>query len=428
MPTTTSDPATTGDPNTTGDPAPTTPIPAVHQVAHPSTLSCWGDAEDESVLVCRHVRDISHDVKNLTFATKGDRHLFHFEPGQFVTLRLPVDGVEVMRSYTVSSPPTRPYLLTITVKRQPGGAVSQWLHDHVRPGTEVVVHAPLGGFSTARHPADKYLFLAAGSGLTPMMSMGRTLVDLGSTADVVLLNSVRSPADVIFRDELRAMDAIGSHLRVETLCSSVPEGERWSGLRGRLDAERLVELVPDLREREVFACGPAPYMDMVKGALRAAGHDPARYHEETFTFEDIPRADFGDGLVDPVVPYQPTDAYGRVQEEPAQGPPATGAEGAGAPAGDGSAGGPALSYVVQLTRSGRSIECGADETVLQAAFRAGLTPPSSCSEGVCGTCKATLLEGEVDMKHNGGIRPREIRAGKVLLCSSKPLGNLSVEA
>ncbi|WP_299038588.1 hybrid-cluster NAD(P)-dependent oxidoreductase [uncultured Pseudokineococcus sp.] len=404
------------------------PTPVVHHVSHPSTLSCWGDAEDESVLVCWHVRDLSHDVKSLTFATKSGRHLFHFEPGQFVTLRLPVDGVEVMRSYTVSSPPTRPYLLTITVKRQPGGVVSEWLHDNVRPGTELVVHAPLGSFSTVRHPADKYLFLAAGSGLTPMMSMCRNLIDLGSPADVVLVNSVRTPADVIFGDELRALDAIGSHLRVETLCSTVAEGEEWAGERGRLDPERLVRLVPDLCEREVFVCGPAPYMDMVKGALRAAGHDPARYHEETFTFEDIPRADFGDGLVDPVVPYQPTDAYGNVPEEVAADGGAAVVEEQGAEAaGDVDAEIPG-SYVVQFTRSGRSIECGPDETVLQAAFRAGLTPPSSCSEGVCGTCKATLLEGEVDMQHNGGIRPREIKMGKVLLCSSKPLGNLSVEA
>lgn len=415
----------------TGTGTGSTPVPAVHRVSHPSTLSCWGDAEDESVLECWHVRDLSHDVKSFTFATKGGGHLFHFEPGQFVTLRLPVEGVEVMRSYTVSSPPTRPYLLTITVKRQPGGVVSGWLHDTVRPGTELVVHAPLGGFSTARHPADKYLFLAAGSGLTPMMSMCRTLIDLGSTADVVLLNSVRTPADVIFRDELRAMAAIGSHLRVETLCSTVAEGEPWTGRRGRLDAERLLELAPDVLEREVFACGPAPYMDMVKGALKAAGHDPARYHEETFTFEDLPRAEFGDGLVDPVVAYEPTDAHGRTGTG-ADGHPVEG-DGAAAVGSTGGAGSttdaePAQTYVVQFTRSGRSIECGADETVLQAAFRAGLTPPSSCSEGVCGTCKATLLEGEVDMQHNGGIRPREVRMGKVLLCSSKPLGNLSVEA
>ncbi|MEJ5913535.1 FAD-binding oxidoreductase [Pseudokineococcus sp. 1T1Z-3] len=399
------------------------PVPVVHSVAHPSTLSCWGDAEDESVLVCRHVRDLTHDVKSFTFGTRTDQ-LFHFEPGQFVTLRLTVDGTERMRSYTVSSPPTRPYLLTITVKRQPGGVVSNWLHDTMRPGGEITVHAPLGGFSTVRHPADKYLFLSAGSGITPMMSMARTLLDLGSRADVTFVHSARTPADVIFGDEMRAMAAIGSsHIRVKVLCSKVAEYERWSGERGRLDAERLKQLVPDLCEREVFACGPTPYMDMVKGALRAHGHDPARYHEETFSFEDLPREEFGEGVVEALVPYAPTDAWGNPVED---------AEGAGeaAVAGDEPAqeSAPEQSYVVQLTRSGRSIECGADETVLQAAFRAGLTPPSSCSEGVCGTCKHTLLEGEVDMQHAGGIRPREVKMGKILLCCSKPLGNLSIEA
>ena len=154
--------------------APTTagadPALRPHHPPHPVGLACWGDAEDESVLVVQDVVDVTHDVKTFTLASAG-QHLFHFEPGQFVTLRLDVDGTEVLRSYTVSSPPTRPHALSITVKRKPGGVVSPWLHDTVRPGTELRVQPPLGVFSTSRHPASKYLFLSAGSGITPLMSM-----------------------------------------------------------------------------------------------------------------------------------------------------------------------------------------------------------------------------------------------------------------
>ncbi|TNM67189.1 hybrid-cluster NAD(P)-dependent oxidoreductase [Streptomyces sp. NP160] len=391
----------------------TTTALAPHAPPHPAGLRTWGDDEDESLLVCQAVLDVTHDVKTFTFASP-DGHLFHFEPGQFITLRLDVDGTEVLRSYTVSSPPTRPHALSITVKRKPGGVVSPWLHDTVRPGTALRVQPPLGVFSTSRHPSAKYLFLSAGSGITPLMSMTRTLADLGRDADVVFVHSARTPADIIFRRELEALVALHPWLRVEHVVASTGDEPGWSGLVGKLDGALLTAAVPDCADREVFVCGPPPYMDAARTALLAAGLPAARYHQETFSFE---RLDLEDATGTAVEGSLDAEAVERVADASAD---LGGGADAPAEAEEG--------FAVQFTRSGCAIRCGRDETILQAAFRAGLTPPSSCSEGVCGTCKTTLVDGEVDMQHQGGIRPREVTMGKVLLCCSKPLTDVSVEA
>lgn len=362
---------------------------------------CWEDG-DQTVLVCTAVSDVTHDVKNLVFEPQGDR-VFHFEPGQFLTLMLDVDGYPVNRCYTISSPPTRPHRISITVKRVPDGPVSNWLHDHVVPGSKVTAMAPLGAFTLARQPADKYLFLSAGSGITPLMSMTRTLYDLGSDADVVFVHSARTPADIVFRSELSAIESVMPNLRVVHVCENDYPSERWGGLRGRLSPDMLRTLIPDLRQRVTFNCGPAPYMEAVRRILGELDYDLANYHEESFTFDD------------PAEPGGTPPPEGVEYDEIAVSPP---------PGADEDS---VVTYDVEFVRSGRTISCRADENVLDAALAAGLRLPSSCSQGLCGTCKVSKLSGEVEMHHNGGIRPREIAANKILVCCSKPLSDLTID-
>lgn len=361
---------------------------------HPSTLAVWGDAE-HSALVCRQVQDVTHDVR--TFLFEPDRPaLFRFEPGQFVTLHLQIDGCPVSRCYTISTPPTRPHRLGITVKRQPGGLVSNWLHDTMAPGVRIAADGPFGVFTPVRHPSRKYLFLSGGSGITPVMSMTRTLYDLGSDADIVFVHSARTPSDIIFRRELAAMASVLPALRVVPVCERDAPREPWGGLRGFLSREMLQLLAPDLAERVVFCCGPAPYMAAVRTMLGAVGFDMRNHHEESFAFENLTMPEFPEQAV-------AVDGAG-------PGSAATG------------------TYSVEFVRSGRTFTCAEDEYVLDAAFAAGLTPPSSCGQGLCGTCKTTMLSGAVDMQHMGGIRPREIAQNKVLICCSKPLSDLSIDA
>jgi ferredoxin-NADP reductase len=364
-------------------------------VPPPWAPDCWGDQE-EAELICRSVFDITHDVKTFLFEAEGDK-VFHFEPGQFITLELEIDGRPISRCYTISSPPTRPHLMAITVKRVIGGPVSNWLHDNLTPGTRITVLAPLGQFILSGPPASKYLFLSAGSGITPVMSMTRTLFDLGSNADIAFIHNARSPADIIFRRELEAIAAVMPNIRVLHICEIDYPSERWTGLHGRITTAALQAIAPDLTERITYTCGPPAYMAAVRRVLDELGYDMANYHEESFDFDSLP--------ADEQNAADPHHLANGDQPPPADVP----------------------TFSVEFVRSGRTITCTADQYVLDAALAAGMHLPLSCSQGMCGTCKATLLEGTVDMKHNGGIRPKEIAANKFLPCCSKPLSNLRID-
>src|SRR5699024_6444379 len=327
-----------------------------------------------------------------------------FEPGQYVTMRVPELGLE--RCYSISSAPFGTNTFTITVKRVAGGPVSNHLHDAVAVGDRLHADGPYGLFSTSFHPAQKHLFLSAGSGITPIMSMVRSLLarPSGEATDIVFVHSSSSPADIIFRPELEQLAQVPG-VRVEILCSRDSEFEIWSGRRGRITADTLAEVAPDLRDRETFVCGPSGYMDAVRPLLFELG--TAGAHEESFVFATAPAARLARATAS--------------ADRPSQVLTAVGGPGAGA-GGDWAA----RAHTVEFADSGRRIECSPETTVLDAALDAGLAMPSSCSEGMCGTCKSDLVSGEVEMNHAGGIRPKEIAAGKFLPCCSTPLTDLVV--
>lgn len=343
------------------------------------------------LLRCTRITDVTHDVKSFELALPDQAGLA-FEPGQYLTIRVVVDGVPLERCYTISSSPARPQRPTITVKKAAAGPVSSWLHERLRVGDTLAASGPFGLFSTATHPAQKYLFLSAGSGITPLMSMTRALRDAddgcggrGTGADVVFVHCARSPADIIFRQELEQIAAQGV-AAVTVLCEADSPGETWAGPRGRLTLPALLTAAPDLLDREVFTCGPPAFMAAVQEHLELVAADQARCHQESF-------------VLDAGAPPPPPEQEALT-----------------------------TTYRVRFHRSGRTIDCDSATPVLTAAHEAGLSLPSSCGEGVCGTCKSTLLAGRVDLRHAGGIRQREIDEGKILLCSSTPLDDLEIDA
>jgi glycine betaine catabolism B len=343
----------------------------------------WQPGEDEQ-LQCVLVREETHDVKTFVLQAPAARS-FRYLPGQFITLELQIDGVALNRCYTLSSAPTRPDRVSITVKRVPGGTVSNWLHDHLKAGDRLAVNGPAGRFSCFLHPAERYLFLSGGSGITPLMSMSRALHDLGSEADIVFVHAARTPADVLFADELALLARNLPRFRVGVICEQRGAQPAYAGMLGRLNGALLAAIAPDFLTRDVYTCGPAPFMAGVRALLAAGGYDMRRYREESFSFDSL----------------QP-------RPEPA---PAVAAG----------------SFVVRLSRQGREFDCGSDERLLAAAQRAGLRLPFSCSSGVCGTCKTRKLAGDVEMAHGGGIRPREIEQGFILPCCSRPLSDVVLD-
>lgn len=373
--------------------------PQEGRLARPAFWRALGapwSSDDEETLVCCQVRQETHDVKSFFFMSREGK-TFSFEPGQFITLELEIDGETINRCYTISSAPTRPHTISITVKRVPGGKVSNWLHENLRAGDAVRVLGPAGEFTCARHPAGKYLFLSAGSGITPLMSMSRSHHELGEDRDIVFIHSARTPDDIIFARELDLIASNQQRFRTSFVCERIGQRTNWPGVTGFLTLPLLRLIAPDFMEREIFTCGPAPYMKAVRDLLDEAGFDRARYHEESFSFDSLSPAE-----------------------------QAAASEGASAPV-EGEAASGETRYAVTFAKTHRDIECAANEHVLDAAKRAGLRLPSSCTQGMCGTCKVKLVSGQVDMRHNGGIRQREIDQGMVLLCCSKPLSDLVVD-
>lgn len=155
--------------------------------------------------------------------------MFFFKPGQFVTLELEIEGKPVMRSYTISSSPSVPYSFSITVKRVPGGLVSNFLHDTMHEGAELPVHGPVGLFNAIDFPAQKVLYLSGGVGITPVMSMARWFYDTNGNVDMVFVHSARSPKDIIYHRELEQMASRIPNFSLHIIC----EKHGWAS-RGRV--------------------------------------------------------------------------------------------------------------------------------------------------------------------------------------------------
>jgi ferredoxin-NADP reductase len=351
-------------------------------------MAPWNDRLQ--VLEVIGVSDEAPDVKTFTFRSDAQTW-FRYKPGQFVTLELPVGDEPVMRTYTLSSSPSRPFSIAVTVKAQPGSIGTRWMFDNLKPGVRIRAYGPAGDFSHHTHPAGKYLFISAGSGITPMMSMLRWLNDCAPWTDVAFVNCARRPEEIIFRKELELLGAHMPGLSLGFLIEERSSRESWFGHMGRIDAVRLPLLSPDFREREVFCCGPEPFMRAMRDLLEISGFDMAHYHQESFAapvVEEIP------------APF----------------------------AAEAGSTGQAEAVSIQFTLSGAEEQCQPGQTVLQAARSSGVRISAACEFGLCGTCKVRKTSGEVEMNHNGGILDDEVADGFILACCSKPLSSLEIEA
>lgn len=231
-------------------------------------------------MVCVQIVPETHDVCSFYFRAK-EPLLFNYKPGQFATLELKIDGASVKRSYTISSSPSRPHLISVTIKRVPGGRVSNWMHEHMSVWQEISIHGPNGEFNCFDYPSKKMLLISGGSGITPCMSMLRYVCDTASPVDVVFVHSARTPIDIPFASELESL-GVRNNVKTVVNVSKVPAGMTWNGYRGRISEEMIKMMVPDLKDRTVYICGPDPYMKAVKGLFENMGFDMKRYHQESF--------------------------------------------------------------------------------------------------------------------------------------------------
>ncbi|QFT57674.1 3-ketosteroid-9-alpha-hydroxylase reductase subunit [Sulfitobacter sp. THAF37] len=345
----------------------------------------WQDSEP---LVCCAVVPEAPDTATFSFVSRSGRQ-FRYEPGQFVTLELPVPGGTIWKTYTISSSPSRPLTLSVTVKAQAGSVGTRWMLDHLQPGMKIKATGPAGIFTLPRNEQKKYLFISAGSGITPSLSMTTYLYDRGTNIDVTFVHCAQRPQNIIARQRLEQMASRVPSLKLFFIVREDDPYRVWTGLRGHLNQLMIGLIAGDYLEREVYCCGPESFMDAVREMLIGLGYDMDRYHQESFNApvkkeEQLPEHD---------------DV---VLEEDAK-------------------------ASVAFTQSDVTADCHETDTVLAVARGAGIVIPSGCTFGVCGTCKVRKTSGEVHMVHNGGISEDDIESGYILACCSNPIGAVEIE-
>lgn len=336
-------------------------------------------------LVVADVEQLCDDAVAVTFEVPGDlAEEFVFEPGQSLTLRRAVEGTEHRRSYSICAPiGAAP---RVGVRQVAGGLFSTWLVNEVKAGDRIDVQGPTGKFVADPGAGGRHLLIAAGSGITPMLSIAGSLLE-NSDAEIVLLYGNRRVRSVMFADEIADLkDRFGARIDVINVLSREPRDvELFSG---RLDAERLlrilIALVPIDDINDVWLCGPFGMVTDAATVLTELGIEKNRIHHELFFVEETP-------------PEQQT------RREPGITGPTT---------------------TVTITLDGRSTtgDLPRDQNVLDAAEQIRSDLPFACKGGVCGTCRAKVTAGEVDMRRNYALEETEIADGFILTCQTYPLG------
>jgi len=302
------------------------------------------------------------------------RARFAYRAGQFLSFRVPLAGGRLVRCYSLASAPGVDDAWKVTVKRVAGGRVSSWMNEAVREGDVLEVMPPAGRFCLTEREAGLVL-LGGGSGITPLISLLKT--GLATTGRPVrLLYANRDRGSIIFRTELE--DWVRRHPgRLEV-------AHRLDAEEGFADEAAVRRFVGASLAADFYVCGPGPFMAVVERALLGLGVPEGRIFIERFEYT-------GDG--------RPRDLAAPAPEAFAEG---------------------AARALVRLDGAEREVEVRPGETIVQAARRAGLEPPTSCEEGYCGCCMARLREGEGRMKANDVLTPAQLAEGWVLTCQLVP--------
>ncbi len=337
------------------------------------------------------VSDLTHETKDavsVAFAVPPDlARDYAFSPGQYLTLRTTLEGEDVRRSYSICSGPDDGEL-RVAVKQVDSGLFSTWINHDVAVGDMIDVMTPTGRFGLQHSPGDGRIHVgfAAGSGITPILSIIRGVLVGEPHSRFMLFYGNRSTADILFREALEELkDRFLDRLSVFHVLSR--EEHDVPILTGHLDAEKITRLltvmVPASKVSQFFICGPTGMIDDAEATLRGLGVDQEKIHTERFVsaFDGKPRA-----KPVAVAADAPAKAHATV--------------------------------IVDGKR--REVPIAEGEAVLDAALRAGMDLPFACKGGMCSTCRAKIVEGAVAMEVNYSLEPWELKAGFVLTCQSHP--------
>lgn len=328
----------------------------------------------------KRVVEETRDTKSFVFDVPPEqRDDFAYEAGQFCTFRVHIGGENLLRCYSMSSAPETDPDLTVTVKRVPGGRVSNWMNDEVGEGDVLDMTYPAGVF-TLRPRSTPIVAFSGGSGITPVISLVKAALATTDRA-VRLLYANRDAESAIFVGELEALGRAHPG-RLEVLHHLDVE-------KGFVHSDSVKQFVRAETDADFYICGPVPFMDIVEDALAVLDVPSGQIFVERFSNASLTRL-----------------------EEPLATPVAgTGARAA------------TESVVIVLDGTEHTVGYKTGETFLETARRAGLRPPFSCEAGSCATCMARVLEGEVTMRVNNALTPDEVAEGWVLTCQGLPMSS-----
>ncbi|WP_072687408.1 ferredoxin--NADP reductase [Rhodococcus marinonascens] len=330
------------------------------------------------VLTVSGVVEETPDSRSLIFDVPADlADKFTYKPGQFLTLRIPSDRTgSVARCYSLASSPFTDDAPKVTVKRTAEGYGSNWLCDSIAVGDTLEVLPPSGVFTPKSLDRD-FLLFAAGSGITPVVSILKSALTEGS-GKVVLFYANRDEKSVIFAEELRTLAS-----RYPSRLVTIHWLETVQGLPG---VDQLASAVAPYLECEAFMCGPAPFMDTIHKALADAGMPRSKVHAEVFN------SLAGD-------PFRDADVVEVTADEAAQ----------------------AATVEVELDGEIHNLNWPRKQTLVDIMLAEGIDVPYSCQEGECGSCACTVLEGKVEMENSEILDPEDIESGYILGCQARPV-------
>ncbi|MGZ0712747.1 1,2-phenylacetyl-CoA epoxidase subunit PaaE (plasmid) [Coraliomargarita sp. W4R53] len=337
------------------------------------------------------VRELTAESIEVSFTVPPELHDdYDYLPGQYVALRAHVDGNEVRRSYSICRPPCAGRI-SVGIKRDLGGLFSVWAHENLHAGDRIDVMSPEGTFTSnlPRLDGAHLAGIAAGSGVTPMMSLAASVLAASPTSQFTLIYTNKATQDVMFLEELADLkDRYPARLALHHVLSR--EQRAAPLLSGRIDGEKLDAILDRLVHpasiTEWFLCGPFELVTLCRNTLEQHGVPATDIRFELFTTDaDGPRVDRGQSVETRV-------------------------------------GDKTFSIEFMLDGMSSTVESpvAANEVILDAALRVRGDVPFACAGGVCGTCRARVVEGNVRMTQNFALEPDEIERGYVLTCQSHP--------
>jgi ferredoxin-NADP reductase/DMSO/TMAO reductase YedYZ heme-binding membrane subunit len=312
--------------------------------------------------------------------TAGAALPFQYKPGQHLSLTLPIDGKNVYRSYTIASSPSRPGCCELTIKREDMGTASRHIHA-LKPGDTLAITAPSGRFTFTGENANAVALLAAGVGITPLMSILRYLTDRRWGGQIYLVYANKTQSDIIFKKELETLAAQHPNLHI-THTLTRDTDPLWPGLRGRITPDLLTSTIPNLQQTPFYICGPTEMITATSALLRSLNVPEKNIFTESF------------GVLPSPIDYATA----------------------------------AAAFTVTFARSHKSAPVPNTKPLLLAAEELNVPIESECRSGSCGRCKCKLLAGSVTMANDEALSPADKRNGYILACQARPTADTTIDA